>query len=57
VNLARQAAQRASAQTSALALFLRDRRSLQQAIVLREVLGPPRAFASLGADRDFSASI
>ena len=56
----RQSAQRAagpSNEISPLIALLRDRRGLRQAIVLREILGPPRAFASLTADRSFPEQI
>jgi hypothetical protein len=42
---------------SPLIALLRDRRGLQQAIIVREILGPPRAFASLAADRSFAGQI
>ncbi len=56
----RQSSQRSAGppnEISPLIALLRDRRSLRQAIVLREILGPPRAFASLTADRSFPDQI
>jgi hypothetical protein len=53
VVAAGQSAQPLPLQGSPLGVLLRDRRNLRQAIILREVLGPPRAFASLSADRGF----
>jgi len=56
----RQSSQRSAGlpnEISPMIALLRDRRSLRQAIVLREILGPPRAFASLTADRSFPDQI
>jgi hypothetical protein len=50
-------ASRPPKEISPLIALLRDRRGLQQAIILREILGPPRAFAPLAADRSFPGQV